>query len=74
MTEEFTERIFGSAECAVLYLNPDLLKSIKARPGNRVRITPDKDGFRVQVENGHAGQPAKVEAHYDQQRDSSYNG
>jgi hypothetical protein len=58
MTEpEFVERIFGSEQCAVLYLSSDLLKSIKARPGNKVRITPVENGFTVKVDNPRPGGP-----------------
>ena len=45
---EFLQRIFGTSEDGVLYLPGALMKAAKLRPGDKLRITPEKDGFRVQ--------------------------
>ena len=61
MTEEYTQRLFGTTEDGVLYLSAAVMKAAKLRPGDKLRITPDKVGFRVQVEGSDAGQPGKVQ-------------
>lgn len=63
MTEqEYTQRLFGTAEDGVLYLPGLVMKSAKIKPGDKLKITPHQGGFRVQIEGSDAGQPGKVEA------------
>ena len=48
---EYVQRLFGTAEDGVLYLAGPVMKSAKLKPGDKLRITPEKDGFRVQIDN-----------------------
>lgn len=63
MTEqEYTQRLFGTADDGVLYLSAPVMKSSKIKPGDKLKITTHQGGFRVQIEGSDAGQPGKVEA------------
>ncbi len=63
MTEqEYTQRLFGTADDGVLYLPGPLMRSAKVKPGDKLRIVVEKQGFRIQVEGSDAGQPGKVQA------------
>jgi hypothetical protein len=60
MTEqEYVQRLFGTAEDGVLYLSGPVMKAAKLKPGDKLRITPDKEGFKVTVDNSPqpGGQP-----------------
>lgn len=58
MTElEYVQRLFGTSEDGVLYLPGSLMKAAKLRPGNRVRMTAEKDGIKVQIDNPRPGGP-----------------
>jgi len=56
MTEqEYIQRLFGTAEDGILYLSAPIMKAAKLRPGDKLRITAEKDGFRVQLDNPRPG-------------------
>lgn len=56
MTEnEYTQRLFGTPEDGVLYLSGPVMKAAKLKPGDKLKITPNKDGFSVQVDNPRLG-------------------
>lgn len=57
IAQDYVQRLFGTSEDGVLYLPGDLMKSAKLKPGDKLRITPEKDGFRVQIENPRPGGP-----------------
>ncbi|MGH9992959.1 MAG: hypothetical protein ACREBU_06965 [Nitrososphaera sp.] len=44
---ECTQKLFGTADDGVLYLPGTVMKSAKFKPGDKLRITLDKDGIRV---------------------------
>ncbi|HEX9677999.1 AbrB/MazE/SpoVT family DNA-binding domain-containing protein [Nitrososphaera sp.] len=55
MTEEYTQRLFGTPEDGVLYLSGPVMKAAKLKPGDKLRITPDKDGLIVQLDTPRPG-------------------
>ncbi|MGH9879553.1 MAG: hypothetical protein ACREBU_02545 [Nitrososphaera sp.] len=55
MTEEYTQRLFGTSDDGVLYLSGPLMKAAKVKPGDKLRITPEKEGFRVQIDSPKPG-------------------
>ncbi|MGI0014967.1 MAG: hypothetical protein ACREBU_16225 [Nitrososphaera sp.] len=61
MTEEYRQRLFGTESDGVLYIPPAIMKAAKVKPGDRLKITPEKDGgFRVSrtdIEPRPGGQP-----------------
>lgn len=58
--QDYTQRLFGTADDGVLYLSAPVMKSSKIKPGDKLKITPHQGGFRVQIEGSDAGQPGKV--------------
>ena len=57
MTDEYTQRLFGTESDGVLYLPESVMKSAKLKPGDTIRIIPEKTGFRVQVDSPRPGGP-----------------
>lgn len=53
--EKYTQRLFGTADDGVLYLSGPIMKAAKVRPGDKLRITAEKYGFRVQLDNPRPG-------------------
>jgi hypothetical protein len=57
MTEEFTQRLFGTIDDGILYLSSPVMKAARLKPGDKLRITLDKDGFAVHVDKPRLGGP-----------------
>jgi hypothetical protein len=57
--QEYTQRLFGTPEDGVLYLSGPVMKAAKLKPGDKLRITTDKEGFKVAVDKSPqpGGQP-----------------
>ena len=55
MTDEYTQRLFGTETDGVLYLPESVMKSAKLKPGDKLRIIAEKEGFRAQLDNPRPG-------------------